>query len=881
MAELNLKTLIGRLNRAMNRAMEAAAGNCVSRGNYEVTVEHLLATLLEDAAGDVRIILKHYGIDHGRLQKAVQAVIEQARSGNPGRPVFSPILLEWLSQAWMAASLELGHADIRGGVLLLALLQNPSRLCAGDYTGLLETIPTDELKKKLDSLVVGSGEETRFAAAPAGPGGAGSAEGGAIAKFCVDFTAKAKEGKIDAVFGRDNEIRQIVDILARRRKNNPICVGEPGVGKTAVVEGLALRVITGDVPEVMKNVRIIGLDLGMLQAGASVKGEFENRLKGVLDEVKASPTPVILFIDEAHTLIGAGGAAGTGDAANLLKPALARGEMKTIAATTWAEYKRYFEKDAALARRFQLVKLDEPSVETTHTMLRGLRETYEKAHGVVIRDDALLAAAAMGARYISGRQHPDKGIDLVDTAAARVKVALSSKPGELQDVERRIQDRERAGASLARDRDTGGPNDHESLAAIEAQLIADRATRDDLTRRWQAEKTSADKAIAARAALIAAPGDAAKKAAFDAALAALKLMQGDKPLMHIEVTPDVISRVVADWTGIPVGNMVKDQAEMLLQFEATLKQRIKGQDHVMEVIGKGIRAAKAGLKDPRAPMGIFLLVGPSGVGKTETATGVADMLFGGERFMTVINMSEYQEKHTVSRLVGSPPGYVGYGEGGVLTEAVRQRPHSVVLLDEVEKADIDVMNLFYQVFDKGILNDGEGREIDFKDTVIFLTSNLATDIIVAACDDPEKPGIDDLVAAIRPALSKHFKPALLARMTIVPFFPIGQGALREISRLKLGRLRERMRQTHKMDMVFADEVIAAIAARCTEVETGARNVDHIIAGSLLPRISTAVLERMGAGPLPPRLDVGIDVAGGFTFAFADEAVAAKGTAAAG
>jgi len=883
MAELNLKTLIGRLNRSLNKAMEGAAGQCVSRGNYEVTVEHLLVALLEEPAGDVSLILKHYQVDNARVLRAVQSTIDSFRTGNPGRPVFSPILLEWLQQGWLLASLEMGHADIRGGIMLIALINNHSRLCVGDYDELLIALPVDEMKKTLDNLVVGSSEETAFAKEkkPGASRSGGDKEGGALEKFCVDFTAKAKAGKIDPVFGRDNEIRQMVDILARRRKNNPLCVGEPGVGKTAVVEGLALRIVQNDVPEVLKNCRIVGLDLGMLQAGASVKGEFENRLKGVLEEVKSSATPIILFIDEAHTLIGAGGAAGTGDAANLLKPALARGEMKTIAATTWAEYKKYFEKDAALARRFQLVKLDEPSPETTHTMLRGLRETYEKAHGVVIRDDALLAAAVMGARYIAGRQHPDKGIDLIDTAAARVKVALSSKPGELQDVERRIQDRERAQLSLIRDRDTGGERSLEELTLIETQLTADRLKRDSLTTRWQAEKAAADKVIAARLTLTETPTEEAKRKAFDTAMAELKTLQGENPLMHVEVTPNVISKIIADWTGIPVGNMIKDQAEILLGLEVEMRKRIKGQDHVMEVIGKGIRAAKAGLKDPRTPMGIFLFVGPSGVGKTETATAVADQLFGGERFMTVINMSEYQEKHTVSRLVGSPPGYVGYGEGGILTEAVRQRPHSVVLLDEVEKADLEVMNIFYQVFDKGILNDGEGREIDFKDTVIFLTSNLATDIIVAACDDPEKPTVDALVAAIRPALNKHFKPALLARMTIVPFFPIEQSALREITRLKLGRLKERMRTVHKMELVFSDEVVTAIAARCTEVETGARNVDHIITGALLPKISTAVLERMGKGPLPPKLDVGMDAEGQFTFVFTEHAATPVEKAASG
>jgi type VI secretion system protein VasG len=861
----NLKTLISRLSPDLKLAMEAAAGACVNRGHYEVAVEHLLAVLLEKEQGDIRLILRAYGVDHGRLARAVQAALDQARSGNPGRPVFSPILIEWLNEGWIIASLELGHADLRSGVLFAALLRKDARLCAGDYSQLWAAIPADEVVRKLDTLVVGSQEPTQLAAAKAAAGGKPGET--AIGKFCTDFTAKAKEGKVDPVFGRDQEIRQIVDILARRRKNNPICVGEPGVGKTAVVEGLALRVVEGDVPDVLKGVKIIGLDLGLLQAGASVKGEFENRLKGVLEEVKSSPTPIILFIDEAHTLIGAGGAAGTADAANLLKPALARGEMKTIAATTWAEYKKYFEKDAALARRFQLVKLEEPSVETTHTMLRGLRATYEKAHGVVIRDDALFAAAWMGARYITGRQHPDKGIDLVDTAAARVKVALATKPGELETVERRIQDRERALASLKRDQQAGGACDAEALAEIDAQLAADRALAGELTATWQAEKALADKVIAARAELLAKSDDAARRSAFEAAMAELKAKQGEKPLMHVEVTPEVVARVIGDWTGVPVGSMVKNEAQTLLTFEEELKKRIKGQDHVHEIVGKGIRASKAGLKDPRTPMGIFLFVGPSGVGKTETATAVADLLFGGERFMTVVNMSEYQEKHTISRLVGSPPGYVGYGEGGVLTEAVRQRPYSVVLLDEVEKASLDVLNLFYQVFDKGTLSDGEGREIDFKDTAMFLTSNLATDLIMQACDDPELPKAEDLVAAIRPILSKHFKPALLARMTIVPFFPLKQEALQGIARLKLSKVSARMRSTHKMELVFTDAVVAAIAERCTEPETGARNVDHVITGNLLPRISTEVLARLGAGDLPPKLEVGYDPAAGFTFAF--------------
>ena len=849
MADVNLKSLLARLNKPLRGALEAAAGMCVSRGNPEVAVEHLMLSLLDLPSGDLAVLFKHYGVEEARVRGALTRELDRLRTGAGGRPVFSPLLVDLLSRGWLVASLELGHGDIRSGSVLIALLGDVDRFTAGSWSELLTAVPRAELLSKLDSLVIGSTEPTAFlgASAPGVAGQSAPAGDSMLAKFCTDFTAKAREGKLDPVFGRDPEIRQMVDILARRRKNNPICVGEPGVGKTAVVEGLALMIVEGFVPDVLKDVRLVGLDLSLLQAGASVKGEFESRLKGVIDEVKGSPKPVILFIDEAHTLIGAGGQAGMGDAANLLKPALARGELRTIAATTWAEYKKYFERDAALARRFQLVKLDEPSVSTTHTMLRGLRPVYEKAHGVVIRDDALFAAAEMGARYINGRQHPDKGIDLVDTAAARVKVALASKPAELQDCERRIQEAEKALTSIARDQATGGNADPEIIATLDKRLAVDRPEAVRLTTQWQAEKTAADAAIAARNALEKAPGDEAAKTAFATAQAKLTEIQAGKPLLHIEVSPTVIARVIADWTGVPVGSMVQDEATRLLTLETDLIRRVRGQDHVMSAVAKGIRAAKSGLKDPRQPMGIFLFVGPSGVGKTETATAIADLLFGGERFMTTVNMSEYQEKHTISRLVGSPPGYVGYGEGGVLTEAVRQRPYSVVLLDEVEKADLEVMNLFYQVFDKGTLSDGEGREIDFRNTTIVLTSNLATDLIMQACDDDEMPTAEALAAAIRPQLSKHFKPALLARMTIIPFFPLKAAVLQDIARLKIAKMAARLKEAQKIDLITPDDVIVAVAARCTEAESGARNVDHIIAGNLMPLISTELLSRMGAG----------------------------------
>ncbi len=923
MVEVDLKALVSRLNRFCTRALEAAAGNCVSRTNYEVTVEHMLQALVEDPAADIQQILGKFSIDTGRVLKTLTRDLDQLKTGNSGRPVFSPTLTQWIQIGWVIGSIDHGQGEIRSGNLLEALLDSPGRLAVGDYIDVLSEIPKTELKRNFAQIVSGSTETAAAAAkaATGAPGAEPTKDGTALQRFCQNFTERARQGKLDPVFGRDREIRQMVDILARRRKNNPICVGDPGVGKSAVVEGLAIRIVEGDVPEMLRNVELVGLDVGLLQAGASVKGEFENRLKGVIEEIKASPKPIILFIDEAHTLIGAGGAAGTGDAGQLLKPALARGELRTIAATTWSEYKKYFEKDAALARRFQLVKLDEPSPELTTVMLRGLRANYEKSHGVVIRDEALVAAAEMGSRYIAGRQQPDKGIDLVDTAAARVKVAFLAKPAELQDLERSIETDKRTLGALKRDAETGGHNDPEQIAEIEQRIIETGTKAEAFKKRWIGERDQAHKVVAVRTRLNELmeprkPGTSAEatakaeaqatgkqaskdtrtksretksrkkedakeeaprydlpddpvalKAMFEKELATLRDMQGKDPLVPVEVTSEVVAKVIGDWTGIPVGNMVKDQAAQLLTMEDELRKRVKGQDHVMTAIATGVRAAKAGLGNPEAPMGVFLFVGPSGTGKTETALAVADLLFGGERFMTAVNMSEFQEKHTVSRLIGSPPGYVGYGEGGQLTEAVRQRPYSVVLLDEVEKADLDVMNLFYQVFDKGVLNDGEGREVDFKNTVMFLTSNLATDIITEACSDGDRPDMNELVSLIRPVLSAHFKPALLARMSILPFFTIDVAAMKMITDLKLNKIVKRMHTTHGMDLKFDPKVTEAIAERCKEVETGARNIDHIIRGNLLPQMSTQLLQKMSEGDLPESMKVGIGDTGDFTFAF--------------
>ena len=614
--------------------------------------------------------------------------------------------------------------------------------------------------------------------------------------------------------------------------------------------------------------------MGLLQAGASVKGEFENRLKGVISEIKASAKPIILFIDEAHTLIGAGGQAGGSDAANLLKPALARGELRTIAATTWAEYKKYFEKDAALTRRFQLVKLDEPDLPTSILILRGLREKYEEVHDVVIRDDALIAAAELSCRYITGRQLPDKAVDLLDTACARVKVLHSAKPDVLEDKERRMQALERERAGLARDRDNNQPYDAARLEAIAAELAALGGEADALRSLWAAQKAAAETLLAARRAYHAArdaDGESAELPALSAAIVAAEqaftLAQADQQMIRIDVDPDVVAKVVSDWTGIPAGKMQRDQAALVMNMAAALGARISGQDHALAQISEILKTAAAGLRDPQQPMGVFLLAGPSGVGKTETALSVADILFGDENSTVTINMSEFQEKHNVSRLIGSPPGYVGYGEGGVLTEAVRQRPYSVVLLDEVEKAHLDVMNLFYQVFDKGVLSDGEGKEIDFSNTVIFLTSNLASDVISEMTSGDVRADPETLLAAVRPILSNHFKPALLARMTVIPYLTLAPDALAGIVRLKLDKIVRRLAHNNKLPMTYSDDVVTTIAARCTEVETGARNIDFILRKNVMPLMSQEILSRMSGGEQPASIALEVDAAGEFVVSF--------------
>ncbi len=876
MVTVDMKGLLLRMNNFCTNQLQAAAGLCVSRTHYEVSVEHFLLKILEESRSDCPLILQKFGIEPVKVTKSLEDVLEDFKAGNSGKPVFSPLLLELVQESWLMTSIDLEERLIRSGAVLLALLSRPTFFSSGRYAETLKAINRETLLKDFWSITKPSIEartESVGAAAPSGGPGAPRGEGGFLARFCTDFTEKAHAGGIDPVFGRDLEIRQMIDILARRRKNNPICVGEPGVGKTAVVEGLALRIAEGDVPDMLKDVILLGLDMGLLEAGAGMKGEFENRLKGVISEIKSSEKPIILFIDEAHTLVGAGGSAGTSDAANLLKPALARGELRTVAATTWKEYKKYFEKDPALARRFQPVKLDEPDVANSTLILRGIKASYEKAHNVIIRDDAVVAAAVMSDRYITGRFLPDKAIDLIDTSCARVKVNLATKPAPLEDKERHIQALEREKKGMDRDRVNGVAVDEERYAAILADTEKTAVDAEEVRARWLREKEAAEKVLAIRAEYQASEDEAVRaelKTKIDEAGKELVALQGEEPLIHIEVNPDVVAQVVADWTGIPLGKVLRDEADTIINLESNLVRRIKGQDHALFAVSEVVKAAKAGIKNPEQPIGVFLFVGPSGVGKTEASLALADLLFGSDKNTVTINMSEFQESHSVSRLIGSPPGYVGYGEGGMLTEAVRQKPYSVVLLDEVEKAHLDVMNLFYQVFDKGTLTDSEGKEINFRNTIIILTSNLGSDVIqemTASAD--ERPEAEAVMSVVRPILSKHFKPALLARMTVVPFFSLDKSAMKTIVELKLGRVKRTLMENNRMTLEYSPALVDQITARCTDVETGARNIDFILNGAILPRLAQTILSRMSEGALPSKVFFDVDKHAEFTIRFED------------
>ncbi len=891
MININLSSLIQRLHPIAKVALEDAAALAVSEKANEVQIEHYLLSLLERPNSDFDVLLSHFDCSENLLRQSVRSTLDTNAKGNGSKPVFSALLIEWLQESWLVSSLDLSETQIRSGALLLTLVSNPLRYGQHGYASILEAVNPDSLKRNFAELTshsieaqVATSEKTQA-----------REDGSALSKFTTDFTGKARKGEIDPVFCRDQEIRQIVDILARRRKNNPIAVGEPGVGKTAVVEGLALKIVQGDVPDNLKGVELYGLDMGLLQAGASVKGEFEKRLNAVLDEVKNSPTPIILFIDEAHTLVGGGNQAGGSDAANLLKPALARGEVKTIAATTWSEYKKYFEKDPALARRFQLVKLDEPSPEQAALIIRGLRPAYEKSHNVYVRDDAITAAAALSARYISGRQLPDKAIDVLDTACARVNISLNAIPASVETLQQELAAQQRELEALERDalQQTG---DKHSLANIPDLKQAMEATKEELAEQevqWHKEKEQIQEMIALRSRLhelvfgetneeelvadedseqeqdvspYAEMDEEAVRIAISACQEQLDVIRNGNPLVHFEVGPDEVSHVISDWTGIPMGKMLQDEAETTLKLKESLTQSIKGQEYAIDALSEGIQTAKAGLGNPDAPTGVFLLVGPSGVGKTETARAIADQMFGGERFMTTINMSEFQEKHTVSRLIGSPPGYVGYGEGGMLTEAVRQRPYSVVLLDEVEKADPEVLNLFYQVFDKGTLNDGEGRTIDFKNTLIIMTSNLATHEIESLVHQSKDIDANIIAEAIRPTLNQHFKPALLARMSVLPFVPLSDEAMTEIIHHKLNKVSQRLQSHHKLSLSYEESLVEFVLGNCRLAETGARNIDAVINRQLLPQLSTQLLVH-DKDDSHTQIEVSVDEQGTLTYAF--------------
>lgn len=885
-----VRALLERLNDHCVNAMESAAAFAATRGHAEVAIEHLCVKLLEQGGGDFDRILHHFQVDLDAFWQALLANLARRSAGPAGKPLFGAALRQWLERAWLSASLHYGQTRIRSGALLDALLDLAPAL-AMDVSQELENVSTDALRRNFDRIVSGSAEAKQDCAPPSaerapatGLNGAASATGTVLERFTVDITARAAVGEIDPVLGRSQEIRLMLDILARRRKNNPIVVGEPGVGKTAVVEGLALRIVAGEVPENLRQVRLLALDLGLLQAGAGVKGEFEKRLKTVIGEVKASPEPIILFIDEAHTLIGAGGEAGLGDAANFFKPALARGELRTIAATTWSEYKKYFERDAALARRFQLVKVEEPGEEAAIAMLSGLRDLYQKHHGILITDDAVAAAVRLSARYITGRQLPDKAIDLIDTAAARLCMAQAAVPVEID------ADREHAAylhgrlSALAAEQAQGLPRNDALLNSLRAELDATQARLQQAEQQWLSEGELIRQVRGQREELPKNSEEVCGRVvslcrAAGQTLARLKEIQGERPMLQAEVNGEAVAAVVADWTGVPVGRMLRDELGALLTFEEALASRVIGQDAALSAIGETIRSAKAGLRNPEAPLGVFLLAGPSGVGKTETARALAEQLFGGERFLVTINMSEYQEPHTVSQLKGSPPGYVGYGEGGILTEAVRQRPYAVILLDEVEKAHPDVMNLFYQVFDRGFMRDGEGREVDFKNCIILMTTNLGAEEIShpyppaeVTSEDGEKVAgstYGALVEAIRPALIRHFAPALVARMQIVPFQPLDAAALHNIVALKLDEAAQRLRATHGIEMRCAPEVLSYLGERCLQPKSGARFINALLEQRLLPGIARSLLGYMVDDDMPDILTLEIDDRDELACVFAD------------
>ncbi|BBA33142.1 type VI secretion ATPase, ClpV1 family [Methylocaldum marinum] len=897
MGEISRVKLFGKLNRICYKAIESATVFCKLRGNPYVELAHWLHQLLQLQDSDLHRLIKQFGIEPGRLAKDFTESLDRLPRGATSISDLSAHVEEAVERGWVYGTLMFGESQVRSGHLLVGILK--TRGLRGELLGIskeFEKIGLEALTDRLAEFVAGSPEDglgatDGFQAGGAVPGEASGAmapaamgKQEALKQFTVDLTEQARQGKMDPIVGRDEEIRQVIDILMRRRQNNPILTGEAGVGKTAVVEGFAQKIVAGDVPPPLREVSLRTLDVGLLQAGASMKGEFENRLRQVIEEVQSSPKPIILFIDEAHTLVGAGGAAGTGDAANLLKPALARGTLRTVAATTWAEYKKHIEKDPALTRRFQVVQVHEPSEEKAIRMMRGVVSVMEKHHRVQVLDEALESAVRLSHRYIPARQLPDKAVSLLDTACARVAISQHAVPPEVDDCRKRIQALDTELDIIGRERSVGIDTVVRENRAM-AELEAERERLESLEARWIAEKEVVEKILALRrqlreqtgkvegtgsaleqAAEELEPAPAAEAADRDALLVELKglqnrlhELQGEHPLILPTVDAQAVASVVQDWTGVPVGRMVKNEIETVLRLPDILEQRIIGQRHALEMIAKRIQTSRAGLDNPNKPIGVFMLAGTSGVGKTETALALAEALYGGEQNVITINMSEYQEAHTVSTLKGAPPGYVGYGEGGVLTEAVRRRPYSVVLLDEVEKAHPDVHEIFFQVFDKGWMEDGEGRVIDFKNTLILLTTNAGTDLIMNLCRDPElMPEPDGIAKALREPLLKVFPPALLGRLVVIPYYPLSDEMIGAIARLQLGRIEKRIRETHKVPFSYDDEVIKLITSRCTELESGGRMIDAILTNTVLPRISEEFLVRMMEGKTIERVHVSVE-----------------------
>ncbi len=875
MAAIDLKSLVGKLDEHCRRALEAAAGLTLSRSHYNVELEHWLLKLVDGNGTDLPLLLRHYDLDEGRFRTDLNASLDKMRTGNARAPGLSPDIIELAKQAWLLASVEQGLSKLRSGHLIWALLADETLARrARDISGQLLRLQPEVLKRDFNAILESSTEAaTVVTAAEAGgapadgsaPPRAGTA---ALDQFTIDLTARARAGRIDPILGRDLEIRQVIDILTRRRQNNPILTGEAGVGKTAVVEGFALRIAAGDVPPALKDVTLRTLDLGLLQAGAGVKGEFENRLKSVIEETQASPKPIILFIDEAHTLIGAGGSAGQGDAANLLKPALARGELRTIAATTWAEYKKYFEKDAALTRRFQTVKVEEPTEALAVAMIRGLVGTLETHHKIRILDDALVAAVRLSARFIPSRQLPDKAVSLIDTACARAAMSQAAIPAPVEDLQRRIALIDTEIGILQREQAAGA--DH---AKRIVELNEERLTANDrlgaLETRWQEERAIVAEVAEARAALEAldsAEDRSAERTRLTGLMDRLRELQGEQPLIFPVVDAQAVAEIVENWTGIPTGRMRSDEIRTVMNLQQAMGQRIIGQPHALEAVAQSIQTSRAKLTDPRKPIGVFLMVGTSGTGKTETALSLAELLYGGEQNLTTINMTEFKEEHKVSLLMGSPPGYIGYGEGGILTEAVRRRPYSVLLLDEMEKAHPGVQDVFFQVFDKGNMKDGEGRDIDFKNTVIIMTSNAGTDLITKLFADPETaPDAAGLAEALRPELMKYFRPAFLGRVTLVPYFPLSDAVIRQIVDLQLARIRGRVWDSYRAAFDYDESVAETIAARCKESSSGARNIENILSRTLLPELSAEVLARLGEGLSISQVTVVTNSSGSFGY----------------